>query len=102
MYIISQSIRIKCPVRGFSTLTKWNLVEFGGLSRIWQNLADITDIADIVDIADIADIIDIVDIANIANITDIADIIVGTDPYIPLPPSYIIAKYLKKNPLSLL
>jgi len=36
--------------------------------------------------------VDIVDIANIANI---ADIIVGTGPY-------IIAKYLKKNPLSLL
>jgi len=69
-------------MRGFSTPTKWNLVEFGGLSRIWQNLADI---ADIVDIADIADIIDIVDIANIANIADIADITVGTGPYIPLP-----------------
>jgi len=57
-------------VRGFSTPTKWNLAEFGGLSRIWQNLADI---------------VDIVDIANIANIADIADITVGTGPYIPLP-----------------
>jgi hypothetical protein len=68
--MILQLIRIKCPMRGFSTLTKWNLVEFSGLSRIWQNLADI------------ADIVDIVDIANIANITNI---IVGIGPYIPLP-----------------
>jgi len=72
MYIISQLISIKCPIRGFSTPTKWNLAEFGGLSRIWQNLIDIA---------------------------DIADIIVGTGPYTS-PPSYIIAKYLKKNPLS--
>ena len=94
MYIILQSIRIKRPIQGFSTLIKWNLVEFSGLSRIWQNLVDIVDIADIVDIidiaaiADIADIVDIVDIANITNIadiTDIADITLGTGPYIPLP-----------------
>jgi len=73
MHMILQSIRIKCPVQSFSTPTKWNLAEFGGLSRIWQNL---------VDIADIADIADIVDIVNIANIANIADIIVGIGPYL--------------------
>jgi len=77
--MISQSIRIKCPVRGFSTPTKWNLAEFSGLSRIWQNLADI------IDITDIADIVDIVNIANIIDIADIVDIIVGIGLYIPLP-----------------
>jgi hypothetical protein len=60
-------------------------------------------LADIIDIADIADIVDVVDIADIADITDIVDIIVGIyKVLIYLSPSYIIAKYLKKNPLSLL
>jgi hypothetical protein len=83
MHKISQSIRIKVPCAG---LFYPNQAEFG---RIWQNLVDIVDITDIADIADIIDI------------ADIADITVGTGPYLP-PPNYIIAKYLKKNPLSLL
>jgi len=59
MHKISQSIRIKVPVRSFSTLTRQNRTQF------WQNLADI---ADIVDIA------------------DIADITVGISKYLPSPP----------------
>ena len=75
-------------MQGFSTLTKQNLAEFSGLSRIQQNLVDIAniiDIADIVDITDIADIVDIVDIINITDIADIIDITVGIGPYISFP-----------------
>jgi len=72
MHKISQLIRIKVPVQSFSTPTRQNRIQF------WQNLADI------------------------ANIADIADIIVGISRYLPSPPNYIIAKYLKKNHLFLL
>jgi len=51
----------------------------------------------------LANIVDITDIMDIVDIADIIDIIIGTYRLsTPPPPNYIIAKYLRKNPLFFL